>query len=67
MANYLLAKYEDVKDKNLQFKYRRRMNDGRVILSLRDGMLINGVSVEIVTESQLQSLLGKMGTTSKNK
>lgn len=67
MANYLLAKYEDVKDKNPQFKYRRRMNDGRVILSLRDGMLINGVSVEVVTESQLQSLLGGVEITSKNK
>lgn len=57
MANYLLADYESVVNMNSQFKYRRRTPDGRVVLTLRDGMNLRNVNVQVVTEAKLREIL----------
>lgn len=66
MANYLLADYEAVIDMNPQFKYRRRTHDGRIILTLRDGMNLRNVNVQVVTENRLREILEATLETSES-
>ena len=59
--NYILVPGKNLEDRE-EFKYHRRLKDGRVICPAKDIMMLAGVAgIEIVTEDELLSLIRKDG------